>query len=91
MPANKNEGLNACLCLLRKNLNNLAEGIRSVQYINPRSNTEYCKATSRPRAFIANALPVPGLFKIPCPERFELSLSACEGSRTIGYTRLAAA
>ena len=43
MPVNKNEGLNACLCLLRKNLNNLDEGIRSAQYINPRLNTEYLR------------------------------------------------
>ena len=35
MPADKQEGLNACLCLLRKTLKNLAElGIRSAQHIN---------------------------------------------------------
>ena len=68
MHANKHEGLNACVCLLRKNLNNLAEGIYSAQYMNHRSNTEYYEGTSRPRAFITNTFPVPGSFQIACLE-----------------------
>ena len=84
MPADKHEGLNTCLRLLRKNLNNLAEGIRSAQYMNHRSNTEYYESTSRPHAFITNALPVPGSFKIGCPKQFKLCLNACEGFRTTG-------
>ena len=85
MPTDKHEGLNTCLCLLRKNLNNLAEGIRSAQHMNRRSNTEYCESTSWLRAFITNALPVPGSFKkIACPEQFELCLNACERFKTTG-------
>ena len=53
-------------------LNNLVEGIRSARYTNHRSNTEYCEITSRPRAFITNALSVPNSFEIACPEQFEL-------------------
>ena len=51
MPADKHKGLNTCLCLLRKNLKNLAEGNHSVQYMKHRSNTEYCEGASRPRPF----------------------------------------
>ena len=68
MFADKHEGLNACLRLLRKSLNDLAKlGIRSAQYMNHRSNTKYCESTSRPCAFITNALPVPVSFKIARP------------------------
>ena len=42
MPADKYEGLNACLCLRPKNVNNFAEiNIRSAHHMNHRSNTEY--------------------------------------------------
>ena len=62
MPADKHESLNPCLCPLRKNLNNLAElGIRSAQYMNHRSNTEYRESTFKPRAFITSVLPAPSL------------------------------
>ena len=85
MLADKHEGLNACLCLLRKNWNNLAEvGIRSAQYMNHRSNTEYCESTSPPRAFITNVLPAPRSFKIACSKQFKFCLNACKGSRTTG-------
>ena len=47
MSADKHEGLNACLCLLRKNVNNFAElNIRSAHHMNHRSNTEYYESTS---------------------------------------------
>ena len=51
MPVDKHKDLNACVCLLRKNLNNLAEGICAAQYMNHtrRSNTEYREGTSQPR------------------------------------------
>ena len=48
-PADKHKGLNTCLCLLRKNLKNLAKDILSAQYMNHRLNTEYCEGTSQPR------------------------------------------
>ena len=47
MPSDKYEDLNACLCLLTKNVNNFAElNIRSTNHMNHRSNTEYCESTS---------------------------------------------
>ena len=83
MLADKHEGLNACLCLLRENWNNFPElGTRSAQYMNHRSNTEYCESTSPPRAFITNVLPVPRSFKIVCSK--QLCLNACKRSRTTG-------
>ena len=49
MPANKYEGLNACLYLLTKNVNNCAElNIRSTNHMNHRSNTENYESTSGP-------------------------------------------
>ena len=85
MPADKHEGLYTCLCLRLKNLNNLTQlGIGSAQYINHRSNTDYCEGTSWPRAFITNALPVPSSFELAFPEQFKLCLNACEEFRTTG-------
>ena len=47
MPADKYEGLNACLCLLPKNVNNFAKiNIRFAHHINHRSNTEYYESKS---------------------------------------------
>ena len=47
MPADKYEGLNACLCLLPKNVNNFAEiNIRSAHHMNHRSNIEYYESKS---------------------------------------------
>ena len=47
MPADKYEGLNACLYLLTKNVNKCAElNIRSTNHMNHRSNTEYYESTS---------------------------------------------
>ena len=44
MPADKHEGLNACLCLLRKNVSNFAElSFRSAHHINYRSNADIIK------------------------------------------------
>ena len=78
MLAKKDEGLNTCLCLLCKNLNNLAElGIHAAQEKNHRSNTKYCESISQLHAFITSAMPVPGMFEIVCPEQFELCLNAC--------------
>ena len=46
MPADKHEGLNACLCLLPKNVKNFAElNIRSAHHMHYKSNTEYYKST----------------------------------------------
>ena len=46
MPADKYEGLNACLCLLPKNVNNFAEiNIHSSHHIN-RSNTKHYESKS---------------------------------------------
>ena len=40
MPANKHQGLNACLCLLPKNVNNFVElNIRSAHHMNHRSSS----------------------------------------------------
>ena len=42
MPADKHEGLDACLRLLHKNVNDFAESsFRSAHYMNYISNTEY--------------------------------------------------
>ena len=47
IPANKHEGLNVCLCLLPKNVNNFAKlKICSTHHMNHRSNTEYYECTS---------------------------------------------
>ena len=47
MPADKCEGLNACLYLLPKNVNNFVEiNIRSGHHVNHRSNTEYYESKS---------------------------------------------
>ena len=76
MPADKHKGLNACLRLLRKNLNDFAKlSFRFAHHMNHRSNTEYMRvAYIRPRTFITSALPC--TFKIACPEQFELCLNA---------------
>ena len=59
MHADKHESLDPCLCLLRKNLNNLAElGICSAYCMTHRSNTEYCKSTSRQDV----SIPMPCLY-----------------------------
>ena len=56
MPADKKEGLNACLCLLPKNLKNFAElHIRSAHHMNIKSNTEYYESKSG----LVLPLPVP--------------------------------
>ena len=69
MPADKYEGLNACLCLLTKNVNNFAElNIRSTNHMNHRSNTEYCESTSG----LMLSLPAPRL-----PVQNSVSRSFC--------------
>ena len=46
MPAYKNEGLNACLRLLRKNTNKFVElNFRSAHHMNHTSNTEYYESS----------------------------------------------
>ena len=46
MPADKHEGLNACLYLLPKNVNNFAKATnRSAHHMHYRSNTEYYEST----------------------------------------------
>ena len=79
MLANKHESLNACLFLLRKKLNNLAEGIRSAQYMNHRSNTEYCEKYIPTLCFHYQRLACTHLLKIACPEQFELCLRPAKG------------
>ena len=66
-------GLNACLCLLPKNVNNFAEiNIRSALHMNHRSNTEYYESKSGLVLSLPN-LPYP--FKTACPEQFALCLN----------------
>ena len=78
MPTDKHKGLKACLNLLSKDLNNLADvGTPAAQYMNHTLNTEYCGSTFRLHAFITSALPVLGSFKIAFREQFELRLNAC--------------
>ena len=76
MPADKHEGLNACLHLLRKNLNNFAElSFRSAHRINHRLNTEYYESSLHPAScfhYQRLALPV----ETACPEQFELRINA---------------
>ena len=60
MPADKYEGLNACLYLLTKNVNNFAElNIRSTNHMNYRLNTEYYESTSG----LVLSLPAPCLIR----------------------------
>ena len=61
MPADKYEGLNACLCLLPKNVNNFAElNIRPTNDMNYRSNIEYYESTSG----LVLSLPTPCLTRL---------------------------
>ena len=73
MPADKHQGLKACLCLLPKDISNFAEfDMRSAYHTNHGSNTEYYESNIRPRAFITSAFPYP--FKMACVEQFEFEL-----------------
>ena len=73
MLTNKHEGLKACLHLLCKDLNNLAElDTPPAQYMNDTLNTEYRGSTFPLHAFITSALTVLGSFEIAFSEQFEL-------------------
>ena len=79
MSVDKHKGLNTCLCLLRKNLNNFTELSASdlpshESNTNHKSNTKYYESTSGLVLSLPASLPY--LFKIACPEQFELCLSA---------------
>ena len=76
MPVDKHKGLNTCLCLLRKNLNNFAELSAfdlPITKIIDRTQSSLLLEYIWPRAFITSILPHP--FEIACPEQFGLCLN----------------
>ena len=75
MPVDKHKGLNTCLFLLRKNLNNFAElSASDLPIILIIDRTQSTMRIHCPRAFITSALPYS--FKLACPEQFDLCLNA---------------